>query len=58
MPDFLSEYKPTEGEAINFDDDTDDEADAQNEENADSGGWGGMPTTANEDEAPATFGWE
>ncbi|KAL5002475.1 P-loop containing nucleoside triphosphate hydrolase protein [Aspergillus recurvatus] len=59
VPDFLSEYKPAEGEVIDFHDDTDDEENGENDENTNSGVWSGFQPVSADDKAPASFGgWE
>ncbi|KAL4805585.1 P-loop containing nucleoside triphosphate hydrolase protein [Aspergillus unguis] len=56
VPDFLSEFKPPEGENVTFDDDTDDEEAAANGANGDSG-WG-VPLPSTEVQADTFVGWE
>ncbi|KAL4906806.1 hypothetical protein BDW74DRAFT_166944 [Aspergillus multicolor] len=64
IPDFLVDHKPSEGEKLNFHDDTDDEDEDANNGNADNGdgagdgAWGGFQPTSAEDEAPVSSGWE
>ncbi|KAL4991469.1 DEAD-domain-containing protein [Aspergillus falconensis] len=58
VPNFLSEYKPAEGEVIDFHDDTDDE-DGENDGSTNSDAWGGFQPASADDRAPASFGgWE
>ncbi|KAL6237052.1 hypothetical protein BDW75DRAFT_229012 [Aspergillus navahoensis] len=59
VPGFLSEYKPAEGEVVDFHDDTDDEENGENYENNNSGAWDGFQPPSADDQATASFGgWE
>lgn len=59
IPDFLETYKPEEGTKLDFDDDTDDEADATAEtgtgDKAGDNSWGGGPVTGVQ--ASSTDSW-
>ncbi|KAA8645800.1 hypothetical protein EYZ11_011205 [Aspergillus tanneri] len=59
IPDFLDSYKPYNNE-VNFDDDTDDEANENHDEgNIDTGNsWGGISMDSSNDALDATADWE
>lgn len=54
VPDFLEQYKPEEGNKIDFDDDTDEEGEAEGGEN---GAWGGGAPVDGDAAPAAAAGW-
>ncbi|XHG09393.1 hypothetical protein AWENTII_012455 [Aspergillus wentii] len=58
IPEFLESYKPDDA-IVNFEDDTDDEADGANSDDVDANGaWGGIPMESSSDTPAENTDWD